>query len=151
MLLFCATRGRVDRTGRWITSKKPAKSIRWWSSWERSRPTLPLPIATRTRPMKMDPSRSPISPPCWRSAVSSNCRPCKLRTWVHVRFSLSTFQFACLTPLLECRQKTVKSTAELEVELNQNFAFDAITEAGEDLQPVSGPGLQGLQNLGNSC
>jgi len=53
--------------------------------------------------------------------------------------------------IFEYRQKTVKSTAELEVELNQNFAFDAITEAGEDLQPVSGPGLQGLQNLGNSC
>ena len=48
-------------------------------------------------------------------------------------------------------QKTVKSTAELEVELNANYAFDAITEAGAHLTPVSGPGLQGLQNLGNSC
>ena len=48
-------------------------------------------------------------------------------------------------------QKTVKSTAELEVELNANYAFDAITEAGATLKPVSGPGLQGLQNLGNSC
>lgn len=50
-----------------------------------------------------------------------------------------------------CRQKTVKSTAELEVELNANYAFDAITEAGAELQVVSGPGLIGLQNLGNSC
>lgn len=50
-----------------------------------------------------------------------------------------------------CRQKTVKSTAELEVELNATYAFDAITEAGAHLVPVSGPGLQGLQNLGNSC
>lgn len=48
-------------------------------------------------------------------------------------------------------QKTVKSTAELEVELNANYAFDAITESGENLVTVSGPGLQGLQNLGNSC
>lgn len=48
-------------------------------------------------------------------------------------------------------QKTVKSTAELEVELNANYAFDAITEAGAHLIPVSGPSLQGLQNLGNSC
>ena len=48
-------------------------------------------------------------------------------------------------------QKTVKSTAELEVELNANYAFDAITEAGAELKPVAGPGLQGLQNLGNSC
>ena len=49
------------------------------------------------------------------------------------------------------RQKTVKSTAELEVELNATYAFDAITEKGAHLVPVSGPGLQGLQNLGNSC
>lgn len=35
--------------------------------------------------------------------------------------------------------------------MNANYAFDAITEAGSELQPVSGPGLQGLQNLGNSC
>ncbi len=49
------------------------------------------------------------------------------------------------------RQKTAKSTAELEVELNATYAFDAITEAGAHLEPVSGPGLQGLQNLGNSC
>jgi ubiquitin carboxyl-terminal hydrolase 5/13 len=49
------------------------------------------------------------------------------------------------------RQKTVKSTAELEVELNASYAFDAITEAGASLVPVTGPSLQGLQNLGNSC
>lgn len=48
-------------------------------------------------------------------------------------------------------QKTEKSTAELEVELNANYAFDAITESGSKLVPVSGPGMQGLQNLGNSC
>ncbi len=45
----------------------------------------------------------------------------------------------------------MKSTAELEVELNATYAFDAITESGSKLVPVSGPGLQGLQNLGNSC
>ena len=48
-------------------------------------------------------------------------------------------------------QKTVKSTAELEVELNATYAFDAITEKGAHLIPVAGPGLCGLQNLGNSC
>eukprot|EP00934_Nitzschia_sp_Nitz4_P004125 Nitzschia sp. Nitz4//scaffold64_size103689//67382//69975//NITZ4_004441-RA/size103689-snap-gene-0.118-mRNA-1//1//CDS//3329556145//4115//frame0 len=48
-------------------------------------------------------------------------------------------------------QKTAKSTAELEVELNANYAFDAITESGSSLVPVSGADLQGLQNLGNSC
>lgn len=39
----------------------------------------------------------------------------------------------------------------MEVELNANYAFDAITEAGAQLEPLSGPGLQGLQNFGNSC
>jgi ubiquitin carboxyl-terminal hydrolase 5/13 len=39
----------------------------------------------------------------------------------------------------------------LEVELNANYAFDAITESGSKLISVSGSGLQGLQNLGNSC
>ena len=38
------------------------------------------------------------------------------------------------------RQKTVKSTAELEVELNATYAFDAITESGAKLVPVAGPG-----------
>ncbi len=49
---------------------------------------------------------------------------------------------------IDNRQKTVKSTAELEVELNATYAFDAITEEGAHLQPVA---LPGLQNLGNSC
>jgi ubiquitin carboxyl-terminal hydrolase 5/13 len=53
--------------------------------------------------------------------------------------------------LLNYRQKTAKSTLELEVELNATYAFDAITESGATLVPVSGPGYQGLQNLGNSC
>jgi len=48
-------------------------------------------------------------------------------------------------------KKTAKSVAEMEVELNATFAFDAITEESHKLVPVSGPGLQGLQNMGNSC
>ena len=39
----------------------------------------------------------------------------------------------------------------MEVELNATYAFDAIVEKGSHLVPVAGPGLQGLQNLGNSC
>lgn len=31
------------------------------------------------------------------------------------------------------------------------FEFDAITEAGAHLVPLSGPGHVGLVNLGNSC
>lgn len=47
--------------------------------------------------------------------------------------------------------KTVKSMAELQLELNKCHDFSAITEAGAKLQPVSGPRLTGLVNLGNSC
>lgn len=35
--------------------------------------------------------------------------------------------------------KTVKSTAELEVELNAAYAFNAIVEKGSHLVPVAGP------------
>ena len=48
-------------------------------------------------------------------------------------------------------KKTEKTMAELQVELNQKFEFDRITEAGAELVSLSGPGLIGLQNLGNSC
>eukprot|EP00616_Rhizochromulina_sp_CCMP1243_P005857 CAMPEP_0118975056 /NCGR_PEP_ID=MMETSP1173-20130426/14328_1 /TAXON_ID=1034831 /ORGANISM="Rhizochromulina marina cf, Strain CCMP1243" /LENGTH=845 /DNA_ID=CAMNT_0006924877 /DNA_START=18 /DNA_END=2555 /DNA_ORIENTATION=- len=48
-------------------------------------------------------------------------------------------------------EKTDKTMAELEFDLNKNREFFAITEQGAKLQPVSGPGLTGLVNLGNSC
>lgn len=48
-------------------------------------------------------------------------------------------------------KKTEKNMAELQLELNQKFEFDRITEAGANLEAVSGAGLVGLKNLGNSC
>ncbi|KAI8465117.1 MAG: hypothetical protein J3K34DRAFT_473698, partial [Monoraphidium minutum] len=48
-------------------------------------------------------------------------------------------------------EKTEKTMAELQVDLNVRFEFDAITEAGAHLVPLSGPGHVGLVNLGNSC
>ncbi|CAL5228914.1 g12137 [Coccomyxa viridis] len=48
-------------------------------------------------------------------------------------------------------QKTEKTMAELQIDLNMSFEFDKITESGESLQPLSGPGYVGLKNLGNSC
>lgn len=66
-------------------------------------------------------------------------------------FALSVANTLLFYHIPQNSQKTVKSTAELEVELNATYAFDAITEAGANLEPRSGPGLQGLVNLGNSC
>ena len=66
-------------------------------------------------------------------------------------FSINPLTHILFRAFLFPRQKTVKSTAELEVELNATYAFDAITEKGAHLVPVAGPGLQGLTNLGNSC
>ena len=48
-------------------------------------------------------------------------------------------------------EKTEKTVAELEVQLNKDFSYNAITEAGSGLTRVSGAGLVGLRNLGNSC
>ena len=48
-------------------------------------------------------------------------------------------------------EKTEKTTAELEVDANAKFEWPAIAEAGAQLTPLAGTGLQGLVNLGNSC
>ena len=47
--------------------------------------------------------------------------------------------------------KTDKSMAELNIDLNASYDFSRICEAGKDLVAVSGPGLIGCENLGNSC
>ncbi|KAF1777742.1 Ubiquitin specific protease domain [Phytophthora cactorum] len=48
-------------------------------------------------------------------------------------------------------KKTDKSMNELQVGLNLSYEFDAVTEAGKKLVPVSGAGYMGFKNLGNSC
>ncbi|THH03651.1 hypothetical protein EW145_g6112 [Phellinidium pouzarii] len=47
--------------------------------------------------------------------------------------------------------KTEKSMTELQIEHNLKFDFSLTDEEGKALQPVFGPGLTGLSNLGNSC
>ncbi|GMF14948.1 unnamed protein product [Phytophthora lilii] len=48
-------------------------------------------------------------------------------------------------------KKTDKSMNELQVGLNLSYEFDAVTEAGKKLEPMSGAGYMGFKNLGNSC
>ncbi|CAH2048779.1 unnamed protein product, partial [Iphiclides podalirius] len=49
-------------------------------------------------------------------------------------------------------QKTDKSMVELELELNQRTGeWSTLQESGSELQPLHGPALTGLNNLGNSC
>ncbi|XP_063383766.1 ubiquitin carboxyl-terminal hydrolase 5 [Cydia fagiglandana] len=49
-------------------------------------------------------------------------------------------------------QKTDKSMVELELELNQRTGeWNTLQESGSSLQPLHGPSLTGLSNLGNSC
>ncbi|KAL4439029.1 hypothetical protein ABPG77_006966 [Micractinium sp. CCAP 211/92] len=48
-------------------------------------------------------------------------------------------------------EKTEKTMAEMEVDQNLAWEFSSITEKGHRLEPLSGPGLVGLKNLGNSC
>ena len=49
-------------------------------------------------------------------------------------------------------QKTDKTMAELEIDLNQKVGeWDRIQESGSQLVPLYGPGFTGMHNLGNSC
>ncbi|SJX60336.1 related to ubiquitin-specific processing protease [Sporisorium reilianum f. sp. reilianum] len=47
--------------------------------------------------------------------------------------------------------KTEKSMTELQIEQNLKFDFNMTGEDGKTLEPVFGPALTGLRNLGNSC
>ncbi|KAL7413187.1 ubiquitin carboxyl-terminal hydrolase 14 [Mrakia frigida] len=47
--------------------------------------------------------------------------------------------------------KTEKSMTELQIEHNLKFDFTMTGDDGKELQPLYGPGLTGLRNLGNSC
>ena len=47
--------------------------------------------------------------------------------------------------------KTDMSMAEMEISMNKNMEFSAITEAGSKLSPAYGKGLTGMENLGNTC
>ncbi|KAK6542567.1 hypothetical protein TWF694_006515 [Orbilia ellipsospora] len=49
------------------------------------------------------------------------------------------------------RQKTEKSLTEMQIEQNLHWEFRMTGEDGKELDPLFGPGLTGLKNLGNSC
>lgn len=49
-------------------------------------------------------------------------------------------------------EKTEKSMIEMEIELNQRVGeWSLLQESSANLQPIAGPGLTGMSNLGNSC
>ncbi|EIW65364.1 ubiquitinyl hydrolase [Trametes versicolor FP-101664 SS1] len=52
---------------------------------------------------------------------------------------------------VQTQTKTEKSMTELQIEQNLKFDFSLTGEDGKALEPVFGPGLTGLSNLGNSC
>ncbi|OSD05569.1 ubiquitin carboxyl-terminal hydrolase 14 [Trametes coccinea BRFM310] len=52
---------------------------------------------------------------------------------------------------VQTQTKTEKSMTELQIEQNLTFDFSLTGEDGKALEPVFGPGLTGLSNLGNSC
>ncbi|KAI1262600.1 hypothetical protein F5Y18DRAFT_146776 [Xylariaceae sp. FL1019] len=53
--------------------------------------------------------------------------------------------------ILSDRVKTEKSLTEMQIEQNMRWEFSMTTEDGKELQPLFGPNLTGLKNLGNSC
>ncbi|KZP06271.1 ubiquitinyl hydrolase [Athelia psychrophila] len=52
---------------------------------------------------------------------------------------------------VQTQQKTEKSMTELQIEHNLRFDFSLTDSDGKAFEPVFGPGLTGLANLGNSC
>ncbi|GAA5826073.1 hypothetical protein JCM5353_004201 [Sporobolomyces roseus] len=68
------------------------------------------------------------------------------RTDPHLAKHLATFGIEVAS-----QKKTEKSMTELQVEQNMNFDFAMTGADGKELEPVFGPGLTGLKNLGNSC
>jgi len=49
-------------------------------------------------------------------------------------------------------EKTDKSMAELEIDMNQKFGeWATLCESQNKLEPIAGPGYTGLDNLGNTC
>eukprot|EP00657_Telonema_sp_P-1_P012678 TRINITY_DN9379_c0_g1_i1.p1 TRINITY_DN9379_c0_g1~~TRINITY_DN9379_c0_g1_i1.p1 ORF type:complete len:368 (-),score=135.68 TRINITY_DN9379_c0_g1_i1:92-1195(-) len=48
-------------------------------------------------------------------------------------------------------KKTEKTMAEMELDFNQKFEWGRVLEDGMALEPVYGPGLTGLINMGNTC
>ncbi|KAF8642475.1 hypothetical protein AX16_009476 [Volvariella volvacea WC 439] len=52
---------------------------------------------------------------------------------------------------VEQQTKTEKSMTELQIEHNLKYDFSLTGDDGKALEPVFGPGLTGLANLGNSC
>lgn len=47
--------------------------------------------------------------------------------------------------------KTEKTMAELNLDANLNLTLSKVLEEGKTLTPVFGPGLTGMENLGNTC
>lgn len=52
---------------------------------------------------------------------------------------------------MAAQTKTEKSIAEMNLEANLNLTLSKVLEEGKTLVPVFGPGLTGMENLGNSC
>lgn len=48
-------------------------------------------------------------------------------------------------------EKSSKTMSELEVALNMSYDWSKMMDGAEQLEPVTGPGLVGLRNIGSSC
>lgn len=64
----------------------------------------------------------------------------------HLSKLLRTFEID-----IELSVQTEKNLVELNLDQNLNWQFNLDGANGEKLEPIYGPGLTGLQNLGNSC
>lgn len=52
---------------------------------------------------------------------------------------------------IKSQKKTEKTIQEMDLEANLNLTLSKVIEEGKELIPLFGPGVTGLENLGNSC
>ncbi|RNF03884.1 putative cysteine peptidase, Clan CA, family C19 [Trypanosoma rangeli] len=52
---------------------------------------------------------------------------------------------------VQTAKKTAKTLGEMQYDYSSQFDFNRITEEGDSLVPVFGPGRTGMHNFGNSC
>lgn len=52
---------------------------------------------------------------------------------------------------MDAMSKTDKTMEEMEIDYNMTFDFDSGVEDGVSMETLAGPGLVGLENIGNSC
>ena len=72
---------------------------------------------------------------------------------MHTFLGIPQLQIKNSSALVRIGRRDVRGLrkAEMNLEANLNLTLSKVLEEGKTLVPVFGPGLTGMENLGNSC